>query len=63
MSPKEALTLSISCLVIVSCLLTFAMVKNTLLTYQVFGLNSHIDYLEEYIGDNGLPTPAPRIDL
>ena len=63
MSPKEALTLSISCFVIASCLLTFAMVKNTLLRYEVDGLNSHIDYLEEYIGQNGLPTPAIRIDL
>ena len=63
MNPKEKLTLSISCVIIVSCLLTVAMVKNTLLRYKVGGLNSHIDYLEEYIGDNGLPTPAMRIDL
>ena len=30
-------------------------------THKVAILNNHIEYLEVYIQDNGLPTPAMRI--
>jgi len=62
MTLNELQYLLFSCCLILAGLLTAAMISHHVLRAEVDYLNNHITYLEEYIEDNGLPTPAMRIE-